>query len=368
MAGRPLLDLTGSNPSEAGLGLPAAPLLEALASPGNLAYQPEPRGLPEARQAIAQRQPSMGLGRLFLTASTSEAYSFLFKLLADPGDAVLVPAPSYPLFEYLAGLEGLSLARYRLLYDGRWQLDRDSVRQLAAEPGVRAIVALHPNNPTGSYLARSELEFLGDLCAERGLALISDEVFFDYALTSDPERAPSAVAQDRCLTFSLSGLSKIAGLPQLKLGWIAAAGSEPALSLALSRLEVVADSYLSVSSPVQHALPRLLGLIGPFQESVRQRLRQNLSVARAALAPPAPASLLHVDGGWSLPLRLPATQSGEAWALELLERESVLVQPGYFYDFEGEAYLVVSLLTPEPTFAEGMMRIRRALLGQTPAR
>jgi len=356
---RPLVDLTLSNPTEAGLPLPEGALLEALADAANLGYHPDPRGLPAARQAIAAR---LGLdpGRVLLTASTSEAYAFLFKVLADPGDGVLVPAPSYPLFEYLAGLEGLALAPYRLRYDGRWHLDRDALRE-AVGPRARAIVAIHPNNPTGSYLSREELAFLADLCAERGLALVSDEVFLDYALSSDPARAPSAVSQARCLTFSLSGLSKLAGLPQLKLGWIAASGPEPALSEALARLELVADTYLSVSSPVQHAAPRLLELAAGFQDAVRARLRRNLATAREALAPPAPATPLHVDGGWSLPLRLPATRTGEAWALELLESEGLLVQPGYFYDFEGEAYLVVSLLTPEPVFAKGMQRLRAAL-------
>ncbi len=356
--GRPLLDLTISNPTEVGLTSRAP--LAALADEANLTYRPDPRGLLEAREALAA-QLGHPVDRLLLTASTSEAYAFLFKVLADPGDSVLVPAPSYPLFEYLGGLEGLSLRPYRLLYDGRWHLDREGIRQAAADPRARAIVAIHPNNPTGSYLSRDELGFLTELCADRGLALVSDEVFFDYALTDDPARAPSASSQARCLAFALSGLSKVAGLPQLKLGWVAASGPEADLGEALSRLDVVADTYLSVSAPVQNALPRLLDGIGAFQQGVRDRLRRNLSTARSILAPPAPATPLHVDGGWSLPLRLPAIRTGEAWALELLDREGLLVQPGYFYDFAGEAYVVISLLGPEASFAEGLRRLRRAL-------
>jgi aspartate/methionine/tyrosine aminotransferase len=362
----PVLDLTGSNPTEGGLALPVEPLLAALAGPGSRRYQPDPWGLLSAREAIARwlcrdQRVRIGADRILLTASTSEAYAYLFKLLADPGDSILTPSPSYPLFEYLAGLEGLSLRPYPLLWDGRWHLDEEAVRLLAAGPRVRAIAAIHPNNPTGSFLSADELDFLSKICAQHELALISDEVFLDYALLPDAGRAPSAIAQATCLTFALSGLSKLAGLPQLKLGWIAASGPEPLLSQALSRLDLIADSYLSVSAPVQHAASELLAAAPAFQSHLLQRLRENVAEAQRALASPSPATPLPVEGGWSLVLRLPAVKTGEEWAIELLERDGVLTQPGYFYDFANEAYLVVSLLTPQADFAEGLARLRRAV-------
>ena len=364
-AGRPILDLTGSNPAAAGIARPTARILEALGRPSGLSYQPDPRGLPSARAALARwlsrdGRPALSPDRLLLTSSTSEAYGYLFKLLADPGEAVVAPSPSYPLFEYLAGLEGIGLRPYRLAYDGDWHLDRESVRAAAA-PGARAIVALHPNNPTGSFLKSEELAFLTELCAERGLALVSDEVFLDYPLRGDPARAPSASAQSRCLTFTLGGLSKVAGLPELKLGWIVATGPDALVEQALERLEILADSYLSVGSPVQEALPRILQDAPAFQASVLARLEANLALATKSLAPPSAGSVLHVEGGWTLVLRLPAIRTGEAWALWLLETEGLLVQPGYFYDFEREAFLVVSLLTPCHHFAEGMERLRRSV-------
>jgi hypothetical protein len=362
----PLLDLTGSNPTLGDLAFPAASLTAALAGQGSQRYRPDPWGLPPARQAIARwlgRDPRVHIeaDRLLLTASTSEAYAYLFKLLADPGDSVLTPSPSYPLFDYLAGLEGLSLFAYPLRWDGGWHLDREALRTLAAKPGVRAIAAIHPNNPTGSFLALEELDFLSRLCAEHDLALISDEVFQDYALRPDLHRAPSAIAQSTCLTFALGGLSKLAGLPQLKLGWIATSGPGPLVSQALHRLELIADSYLSVSAQVQHAVPELLAATPAFQTRLLDRLRQNVSAAQRALALPSAATPLPVDGGWTLVLRLPAIKTCEDWSLELLEREGVLTQPGYFYDFPEEAYLVVSLITPEADFAEGLARLRRAV-------
>ncbi len=362
----PLLDLTGTNPTESELAFPAEPLLAALADLGSRRYRPDPWGLPPAREAIARwlcrdSRVRIGADRLLLTASTSEAYAYLFKLLADPGDSIVTPTPSYPLFEYLAGLESLSLLPYPLLWDGRWHLDREALRSLAGRPGVRAVATIHPNNPTGSYLSADELDFLAKLCAEHDLALISDEVFLDYALLPDSNRAPSAIAQATCLTFSLSGLSKLAGLPQLKLGWIAASGPAPLLSQALQRLELIADSYLSVSAPVQHAVPELLAAAPAFQGHLSQHLRENVAEAQRALAPPSAATPLPVEGGWSLVLRLPAVKTGEEWAIELLERDGVLTQPGYFYDFPKEAYLVVSLLTPPADFAEGLGRLRRAV-------
>ncbi len=363
--GAPFLDLTLSNPTAAGFSLPGEPVLAALANPRSLVYRPDARGLRVAREAVANHLAGLGGApvspdRIVLTASSSEAYGWLFALLCDPGEGIAVPTPSYPLFEYLAGLAGVALRPYRLAYDGRWHVDRTSVRD-AVDRDVRAVVAIHPNNPTGSYLSQDELRFLSATCAERGLALVCDEVFFEHALGVDSERAGSAAFQDGCLSFTLGGLSKCAGLPQLKLGWIAVSGPTGEVDAALVRLELIADSYLSPSAPVQFAAPTLLALAPAFRSSVAARLRANLETARRLLAPPAGANPLHVDGGWTLPLRLPATQTGEAWALELLEGEGVLVQPGYFYDFEGEAYVVVSLLTPESDFATGMARLRASV-------
>ncbi len=361
--GDALLDLTGSNPTAAGLPIAGGEILAALGDPEALVYRPDPRGLPSAREALAAWLGRDGRRvspeRLFLSSSTSEAYGWLFELLADPGDAILTPTPSYPLFEYLAGRAGLVLRPWRLEYDGRWNIDRASVLD-AARAGARAIVAIHPNNPTGSFLSNGDLAFLAET-AGRDLALISDEVFVDFALTEAPGRAPTALAQERCLTFVLGGLSKAAGLPQMKLAWIVVGGPDDLVEQAIARLELIADSVLSPSAPIQHALPRILALIPAFQAAARARLRANLAVAARVFAPPAAASLLPVEGGWTLPLRLPAVHTGEQWAIQLVDDEGILVQPGYFYDFEGEAFVVVSLLTPELDFAAGLSRLRAAV-------
>jgi alanine-synthesizing transaminase len=357
--GRALFDLTETNPTRAGLAAPpAVPAL--LARPASLAYAPDPRGLLTARAAVAddfaRRGHRVRPEHVVLTASTSEAYAFLFKLLCDAGDAVAVPRPSYPLFEYLARLEGASVATYPLRYDGEWHLLRGDVEAALTER-TRAVVVVSPNNPTGSYLKRSEADALLALCAERGLALVADEVFADFALRSDERRVTSVAGRDEALTFALGGLSKSCGLPQLKLAWTAVSGPAAARDEALARLEVIADTYLSVGTPVQQAVPDLLSALPQLQAPLRARTEANLATLRAAVAGAPALSLMAPEGGWSAVLRVPATASEDEWCEALLRDDAVLVQPGYFFDFEGEAFLVLSLLPREDVFAEGVKRI-----------
>jgi aspartate/methionine/tyrosine aminotransferase len=362
-SGAPLVDLTLSNPSQAGLVAPAD-LIALLGDPGNVAYQPEARGQASARAAVAadfaRRGHAVAPDCIVLTSSSSEAYAYLFKLLCDPGDAVLVPRPSYPLFEFLAGLEGLATLTYPLAYDGAWHLDFAALAA-AVTPGTRAVVVVNPNNPTGSYLSRAEAERLLGWCAERELAIVSDEVFADYALDAGPDRAATLAGSETALVFALGGLSKSCGLPQLKLGWIAASGPRGARDEALARLEIVADSYLSVSTPVQRALPRILARLRELQAPIAARLAGNLRRLRQELGPRSPATLLPVGGGWSAVLRVPATLSEEERVLGLVERQGVLVHPGYFFDFPSEAHLVLSLLPEPDTFAAGVSRVLAGL-------
>ena len=361
-AGARILDLTESNPTHAGLHYPAE-IVAAFADPRMLAYEPAPAGTPAARQAVtayyAARGHRVAAGRVMLTASTSEAYCYLFKLLTNPGDHVLVPGPSYPLFEFLAGMESVSVRPYPLEYQGAWRIDVPAL-VAALTPQTRAIILVNPNNPTGSYVKRGELRALTALCAARGIALISDEVFADYAFAEDAERVATLAAVEECLTFSLSGLSKVAGLPQMKLGWIVASGPAALRAEALEKLEWIADTYLSVSTPVQCAAATLLTAGEIIQRQIRERTRANLAFARATLTGSA-ASILAVEGGWYITLQVPRIYSEEEWTLRLLEQSGVLVQPGFFYDFESEAYLVVSLLTAEAIFREGLLRLAAAI-------
>ncbi len=360
--GREVLDLTESNPTHAGLAYPDD-VVAALSGPGLLAYEPAPAGAPAARQAVSEYYRARGCAiaaeRILLTASTSEAYAYLFKLLADPGDEVLVPRPSYPLFEFLAAMENVTVRPYSLVYHGTWGIDLPGV-EAAIGPRTRAIVLVNPNNPTGSYVKRSELSELVRMCRARGIALVSDEVFSDYALTGDPSRVATLAGVEECLAFSMSGLSKVAGLPQMKLGWIVASGPPAERREAIEKLEWIADTYLSVGTPVQCAAARLLAAGEAVQRQIRERTAHHLAFVRNMLAG-SPANLLHVEGGWYAVLQVPRIRGEEEWALDLLER-GVLVQPGFFYDFESEAYLVVSLLTEPAIFQEGMARLRDALV------
>jgi hypothetical protein len=359
-AGVAILDLTESNPTRAGFSYPAAEILASLADARSMVYEPAPAGAWQAREAVATYYAARGQviepERILLTASTSEAYAHLFKLLADPGDEVLAPRPSYPLFEFLAALESVRVVEYPLVYHGGWWLDTEALaRALTAR--TRAVIVVHPNNPTGSFLKREELERLVPLCAGRSLAIISDEVFADYAFGPDPGRVATLAGVDEALTFTLSGLSKIAGLPQMKLGWIVVGGLPGARAQALERLELIADTYLSVGTPVQHALPRLLAAGQTVRQQIAARVRENLDYLRTTIGSASACGVLEVEGGWYATLRVPRTWSEEEWALELLDKDNVLVQPGFFYDFECEAYLVLSLLTPAESFSEGVRRL-----------
>ena len=336
----PYLDLTVSNPTAA--GLPSAPTQ----LPPAPAYAPDPRGLPAAREAVAAYHGASA-DRVILTASTSEAYSWLFKLLCDPGDEVLVPQPSYPLFEWLTGLESVRAVPYELRWDGEWHL-----ADLPITPRTRAILIVSPGNPTGAYLKKDEYGRLARL----GIPLICDEVFADYPAFDDPRRVRTIAAHDEVLAFALSGLSKVAGLPQLKLGWIVAGG--PGSREMLQRLELIADTYLSVSTPVQLAAAGLLEGRHEFQQALNSRLARN----RAALAPPpgAPWNVLRTEGGWSAVLSVPRSRSEEEWALTLLD-EGVLVHPGYFFDFTSGTHLVISLLPEPAAFSRGVEILCRAI-------
>jgi alanine-synthesizing transaminase len=366
-AGAPLLDLTETNPTRAGLRAPVD-VLATLADPAALAYAPEPFGRRAAREAVAadarRRGVTMDPDRILLTASTSEAYAFAFKLLCDPGDEVLVPRPSYPLFEFLAGLESVNVRPYPLRYDGTWHVDLPELRR-AFTGRTRAIVVVSPNNPTGSFVKAAEANALRELAAGHGIAIVSDEVFADFPLREDPSRAVSLFADGPALTLCLGGLSKSCGLPQLKLAWIALAGPSGAREEARARLEVVADTYLSVSTPVQHAAPAVLARAAELQAPIRDRIQGNLGLLRGAVAL-TPATVLDVEGGWSAVLHVPATRSEEEWVLALLERDGVLVHPGYFFDFEKEAFLVLSLLPPPGEFAEGVARLVRRVAAAAP--
>jgi aspartate/methionine/tyrosine aminotransferase len=358
LRGCEVLDLTESNPTRAGLGYPAA--LTALSDERSLLYEPAPAGLIEAREAVAayyaERGHTVAPEQILLTTGTSESYSFGFKLLADPGDEVLVPRPSYPLFEFLAGLESVRVKQYPLAYDGGWSMDVDAVAE-AVTSRTRAVVVVNPNNPTGSFLKRDEAGRLVELCARRELPLISDEVFSDYAFEPDPGRTTTLVDVDEGLTFCFSGLSKTAGLPQMKLGWIVVGGSPEERRRAVARLEWIADTYLSVSTPVQHAAARLLAAGRAVREQIGARTAGNLSTLRRALPAFPSCELLDVEGGWYATSRIPLTRSEEEWALALLDRAGVLVQPGFFYDFDSEAFLVLSLLTRPEVFREGVARM-----------
>lgn len=357
-----ILDLTESNPTRAGLQYPEA-IVRAFEDPAILQYDPHPAGARPARETVSEYYSARGMqvspDDILLTASTSEAYAYLFKLLANPGDHILVPRPSYPLFEYLCNMESLEARQYPLVYDGGWSIDLDQLEQ-ALTARTRAVVLVNPNNPTGSYVKRGELDVLTRLAAANNLPLIADEVFADYALTEDRDRVSSLAGVDGCLAFSMSGLSKVAGLPQMKLGWIVASGPKELRAEALRKLEWIADTYLSVGTPVQCAAAKLLRAGEEVARQIRERTAANLAWAREALAG-SPAGILSLEGGWYATVQLPRIRSEEEWALDLLQRHDVLAQPGFFYDFETEAFLVVSLLTAEQVFREGLTSLKQML-------
>ncbi|HEV2021666.1 MAG TPA: pyridoxal phosphate-dependent aminotransferase [Terriglobales bacterium] len=360
--GREVLDLTESNPTRCGFRYDRKVILRALARPGALEYQPDPRGMRSARQAVAEYYGRRGSGaaslrvdpeRILLTASTSEAYSFVLRLLCAPGDQVLVPSPSYPLFEFLAGLNDVELVPYALVYDHGWQIDLHSLES-GLTSRTRAVVVVNPNNPTGSFVKRHEVGALNALCTNQGLALVADEVFLDYA--HDGKARPSLAANRDVLTFALSGLSKISALPQMKAAWVVVNGPRPKVQGALARLEVIADTYLSVNTPVQLALPPLLAQRRAMQAQIRRRMSVNRRELAKQLASHPACRVLESEGGWYALLRVPVTGSDERLALDLLRKRAVLVHPGHFYGLAGEGHLVLSLIVPEGRFREGLRR------------
>jgi alanine-synthesizing transaminase len=363
-AGREVLDLSVSNPVRAGLHYDEEAILSSLKNPNAMDYDPQPKGLHSAREAVAayyREQHGEFLidpGSLVLTTSTSEGYSYVFRLLCNPDDEILVPKPSYPLFEFLADLQDVKLGPYPLLYDHGWQIDFPSLLR-AVTSRTRAVVVVHPNNPTGSYVGAAERTQLNAFCLEHGLALIVDEVFLDYPHDGAPR--PSFVLNQEVLTFTLSGLSKISGLPQMKLAWVATSGPVPAVTAAMERLEVIADTYLSMNAPIQLAATVLLDQRKNIQPLLLDRLRVNLSELDGQLQGQKSAQRLQVDGGWYAVLRVPVTQTDEDLAIALLRQSSVLVHPGHFYDFPSDGYLIVSLLTPPSEFREGARRLLQFL-------
>jgi len=360
LAGAKVLDLTVANPTRVGLRYDEAAILDALASPQSLDYDPQPKGLRHAREAVvgyyanAHRVGDLDPEQLVLTSSTSEGYSYVFRLLCNPGDELLVPQPSYPLFEFLADLQDVKLVPYPLIYDHGWQMDFPSMRK-AISPGTRGVVVVHPNNPTGSYVQPHEAALLNSFCNEYGLGLIADEVFLDYA--HDGKSCESFAANRDVLTFTLSGLSKISGLPQMKLAWVVTSGPAEQTTAAMACLEVIADTYLSISAPIQWAAPVLLDQRTSIQPQLMDRVLANLQELDAKLARQKPCQRLSVESGWYAILRVPVTKSDEELAIELLRERAVLVHPGLLFDFPNDGYLVLSLITPAEEFAEGARRL-----------
>jgi alanine-synthesizing transaminase len=357
-SGKRLYDLTASNPTECGFAYKSEVILAALQNPAALLYEPNAKGLVSARLAITEyysaRSIRVSADDIVLTTSTSEAYSFVFRLLCNPGDEWLIPAPSYPLFAFLADIQDVKLVRYPLVYDHGWQIDFHSLRQTIT-PRTRGVIVVNPNNPTGHFIKENELAKLNELCAARQLALIADEVFLDFPL-GDAKPVTFAGNQG-ALTFAMSGLSKIAGLPQMKMAWLIASGPEELKQQALEKLEIIADTYLSPNAPVQLATPTLLEMRGGFQKQLMTRVRQNLAELDRQLARQKACTRLELEGGWYAVLRVPAVQADEDMATALLDAKDVYVHPGHFFDFGGDGFLVLSLITREAEFAEGMKRL-----------
>lgn len=358
--GLPILDLTESNPTRCGFALDAEGILAPLHNPRSLTYEPDPRGLRKAREAVAEYYAERGvrldLDQIFLTASTSEAYSFVFRLLANPGDKIRAPQPSYPLFDFLGGLNDVEVVPYPLVYDDGWQVD---LQALAArwDSRTRAVLVVHPNNPTGSYLHRRELYRMTEICRQNQAAIIADEVFADYGFGADADRVATHAQNSEALTFTLSGLSKISALPQMKLGWIVVSGPPELRSQAQGRLEVIADTYLSVSAPVALAAPAWLAQRHGIQSQILERVQANLRKLDELLTPSLPVSRLKVEGGWYAILRVPSTRSDEDWLAEFLTQAGVSLHPGHFYDFPSEGFLVLSLLPAPKVFQDALAKV-----------
>ena len=369
-AGRRLLDLTASNPTTVGLHYSYAELLSSLVHREALTYEPQPKGLLIAREPIARYYAEKGSDvtpeDLILTTSTSEGYSFVFRLLCNPGDAVLVCIPSYPLFDFLGDLQDVKLVPYELVYDHGWQIDFHSLQSAIdgahrAGAQCRAVLVVHPNNPTGSYVKRHEVEELNRICNANGLAIVADEVFLDYGLTAAP--STSFTSNTNVLTFTLSGLSKISALPQMKVAWVATSGPAALKADALSRLEVIADTYLSMNTPMQWAIPAMLDQRHDIQRQLLTRIRGNLEELDSRLARQSFSRRLDVEGGWYAVVRVPVMATDEEFAIAVLRQTGVVVHPGHFYGFVSDGYIVLSLITPREEFSEGVTRLLRFVTG-----
>jgi aspartate/methionine/tyrosine aminotransferase len=365
-SGKELFDLTASNPTTCGFAYPEREILAALGDPRGLVYRPESKGLLEAREAVAEYYsghagffgPSVRIDPegILLASGTSEAYTHIFRLLCEAGDEILVPAPSYPLFEFLADLADIHLVPYPLLYDHGWQIDFASLRA-ALTSRSRAVLVVHPNNPTGSFVKPREAAELAEICGARQMAIVADEVFLDY--TGVAASAKSFAFSDAALTFTLSGISKISLLPQMKLAWTVVSGPDSIAHAAVDRLEIIADTYLSPSTPVQLALPTFLSLRHSMHAQLQQRVSANLAALDIVLCESKSLARLDREGGWYAILRVPVTGTDEEVTVALLERCSVLVHPGHFFNFLREGFLVLSLITPEQQFQEGLRRLRK---------
>ncbi len=367
-SGRTILDLTISNPTECGFKYPENEILTTLSNPLSLHYQPNPRGLLSARESVCgyyqQKDIIVDPSKIFLTSSTSEAYSVLFKLLCDAGDSVLVPKPSYPLFDYLAQLNDVRLKYYNLYYDDKWYFDVDSFNDLMIENNgkIKAIVLVNPHNPTGMFIKKNDYKLIKDFVHKHKLALIVDEVFIDYSFEDDENRITSTAGETEILNFTLNSISKMIGLPQMKLGWIILNGQQSIVNETVGRLEIISDTFLSVNTPVQVALPMLLIHGKQVQKQIRERIKtnytalQNLTVSYGSLSY-TPCPLLNSEGGWYGIIHVPHTKSDEEWALQLLENKNIYVHPGYLFDFDEDGYLVVSLLVEKNLFISSVKEI-----------
>jgi alanine-synthesizing transaminase len=354
-SGKPVIDLTESNPTKCGFHFESKRILGALSDPGGLNYDPVPQGLLPARNAVADyyrsRECAVNANDIFPTTSTSEAYSFIFRTLCNPSDEVLIPQPGYPLFRFLADIQDVATVPYPLIYDHGWQIDFHALER-AITPRTRAVVVVNPNNPTGHFCKPDDMHRLNQICLEGGLAIIADEVFLDFSLAEATH--PTFASNDKVLTFTMSGLSKISGSPQMKVAWLIATGPEALKQQAIARLEMIADTYLSMNTPMQLALPILLELRHNFQQQCVARTRNNLAQLDKLLATQTLCSRLDLEGGWYAVIKVPMTGSDEDLALELLSSHGVYLHPGHFYDFPTNGYLVVSLIAPELSFATGM--------------
>ena len=358
--GIPILDLTASNPTRCSFNYPIQEISKALTQSQSFIYEPHPKGHVEARNAIAAYYEEMGIQlnpeHIFLTASTSEAYSFIFRLITNPGDSILVPQPGYPLFDFLCTLNDIELTPYPLIYEKNWHIDFETLSK-SIQPRTKAILLVHPNNPTGSYIRTAEKHAFVSLAKENKLSLISDEVFFDYPLKHESKKFHSFAGSSEVMTFTLNGLSKMAALPQMKLAWIVVTGPKEISQKAVSRLEIITDTFLSVNTPTQVALSEILKNRKFIQNQILKRLHENEKFLRNLIKNFPACEYLESEGGWYVILKMPKTKTDEEWALELLKKQGVLVHPGHFYNFDDEGHLVISLLPSPEIFVEGMNKI-----------